>query len=167
MTQNFSRNSTGKCIPKDTKEEDIANFIQAGDTLSCRVVKSLSLHSFSYVEEEEEIGEDGVEKRTSRTVEIKPQWIAISGETIANTTRDVPKGLRKEDVNVIEDQIEEMLDFEPEEEDEDLILIEDVKIDDDDTASVKDKPVKKPEKKKEEAKKPAAGENFEKYGHIS
>ena len=128
--------------------------------MSCRVVKTLSLNSFSYVEEEEAIGEDGVEKRTSRTVEIKPQWIAISGETIANTTRDVPKGLRKEDVNVIEDQIEEMLDFEPEEEDEDLILIEDVKIDDDDTASVKDKPVKKPEKKKEEPKKPAAGEIF-------
>ena len=139
---NLILSSTGKSIPRDTKEEDIANYVQAGDKLSCRVVKSMSMRSFSYVEEEEEIGEDGEEKRTSRTVEIKPQWIAISGETLVQAS-ETPKGLRKEDVNVLEDQLEDLFDYEPEEdEDEDIVLIEEVKIDDDDTASVKDKPVK-------------------------
>ena len=55
-----------------------------------------------FVEEEEEIGEDGVEKRTSRTVEIKPQWIAISGETIASNSKNpTTKGLKQEDVNLL------------------------------------------------------------------
>ena len=83
---NLILSSTGKSIPRDIKEEDIADYVQAGDKLTCRVVKSMSMRSFSYVEEEEEIGEDGEEKRTSRTVEIKPQWIAISGETLVQVS---------------------------------------------------------------------------------
>ena len=156
---NLILSTTGKSIRRDIKEEELADHIQVGDKLSCKVVKSMAIGSFSYVEEEEEIGEDGLEKRSSRTVEIKPQWIAISGETVAvNKKSDTPKGLRKEDVNVLEDQLEDLFDYEPDEpddEEEDIVLIEEVKIDDDDTASVKDKPVKKQavEKKKEEPKK--------------
>jgi len=49
----------GSPIPKGTKSDQIAKYVQSGDEIRCQVEKHDDLKIFTYIEEEEEIGEDG------------------------------------------------------------------------------------------------------------
>ena len=49
----------GTAIPKGTKNDQIAKYVQSGDEIRCQVKKDDDLKVFTYIEEEEEIGEDG------------------------------------------------------------------------------------------------------------
>ncbi len=143
---------------KISNKEQIATFVQLGDEIKCQGAYQEDIKEFSYEEEEEEIGEDGEVTRSTRSVSIKPQWSAHAGKILTNNSSE-DKGskqatLRKEDVLVLEDQLETMFDYEPEEDedDEDVLLIEDVKIDDveENKAKPKVKPKTKPEPRKAE-----------------
>jgi len=48
----------GSTIPKGTKSDKIAKFVQSGDEIRCQVEKNDDLKVFTYNEVEEEIGED-------------------------------------------------------------------------------------------------------------
>ena len=78
------------------------------------------LKTFTYVEDEEEIGADGKVTRTTRNVQIKPSWLALEGKLLTDSTNaggQVEKESEKlgqEDLLVLEDQLDNMLDFEPE-----------------------------------------------------
>ena len=116
---------------KISKKEEIASHIQCGDEIKCRVSRDDNIKEFSFEEDEEEIGEDGEVTRTTRTVKIKPLWTAKGAGRIQSAN---PSGqnLQKEDVLALEDQLEDMFDYEPDEaeDEDDIILIEEVKIDD-------------------------------------
>ena len=96
--------------------------------------------------------------RTTRNVQIKPSWLALEGKLLtdsANAEGQVEKESEKlgqEDLLVLEDQLDNMLDFEPESDndedensskekkkndekaeesgDDEIMLIEEVKFDD-------------------------------------
>lgn len=81
------------------------------------------LKTFTYVEDEEEIGADGKVTRTTRNVQIKPSWLALEGKLLTDSTNagQVEKESEKlgqEDLLVLEDQLENMFDYEPESDNE-------------------------------------------------
>jgi hypothetical protein len=124
----------GKKIPADTKGDEISKYVQSGDEIKCQVTPKDDLKVFSFIEEEEEIGEDGEVKRSTRTVEIKPTWSALSGQLLKSLPPIESDSLAQEDILVLQDQLEDMFDYEPDEKDEDedddeIILIEEVKFD--------------------------------------
>ena len=149
----------GKSIPSKVTDEDISQYIQAGDELKCEVFEKDDLEEFKYDEDEEEIGEDGSITKSCREIVIQPKWNALKGHLITDDSNDNKKStkndMKSDDVLNLDDQI--MLDYEPEEEEdeeeesEDVLLIEDVNIDD--NASVfSDKATEKEDSKSKDSK---------------
>merc|ERR1711997_1258244 len=113
----------GSTIPKGTKSDQIAKFVQSGDEIRCQVEKNDDLKVFTYNEVEEEIGEDDEVTQSTRKVEIKPNYTALSGKLVSDTAlsgeKDTDDKLNKDDILVLEDQLENLFDYEPDEPDDD------------------------------------------------
>ena len=74
--------------------------------------------------------------QSTRKVEIKPNYTALSGKLVSDTAlsseKDTDDKLNKDDILVLEDQLENLFDYEPDEPDEDddeIAFIEEVKVD--------------------------------------
>jgi len=147
----------GSAIPKGTKSDQIAKYVQSGDEIRCQVEKKDDLKVFTYIEEEEEIGEDGEVTQSTRTVKLKPNYSASSGKLVSDSAvsgdKDSDK-LNKDDLLVLEDQLENLFDYEPDEpedDDDEIAFIEEVKVDPE--IAKKKKEEKEAAAKKEAAKK--------------
>ena len=74
--------------------------------------------------------------QSTRKVEIQPNYTALSGKLVSDTAlsgeKDTDDKLNKDDILVLEDQLENLFDYEPDEPDEDddeIAFIEEVKVD--------------------------------------
>ena len=74
--------------------------------------------------------------QSTRKVEIKPNYTALSGKLVSDIAlsgeKDTDDKLNKDDILVLEDQLENLFDYEPDEPDEDddeIAFIEEVKVD--------------------------------------
>ncbi len=147
--------------------DDVARHLQVGDEIICDVTRKEDLPKFVYEEDEEEVTEFGDVINRSNQIEIVPEWLAEEAVLVERqlAARDKQKekaeqsakpkdeekkamqeeeDFQDEDVIVLEDQLEDMFDYEMEEneegrdeEDEKKEPSKDKKAEDDEVKEVK------------------------------
>ena len=83
--------------------DKLSKYLQIGDEIRCTVEKASNLPMFEYKEEDEEVDANGDFKTTSKTVQVKPGWVAKLAELVVpvnipdDTSKSKPGDLNNTD----------------------------------------------------------------------